>query len=265
MKYKYNNEWNTITTDGAPGKDGAPGLNGTPGEDGKSAYEYAKEGGYTGTEAEFIEKLAEEIVIPDVSGFMNKTNPTGTGSFSLNRKAGTLVGSNSAAEGYNCTASGRYSHAEGYGARATGEASHAEGQGSEASGSRSHAEGYNCTASGIHSHAECYKTEASGICSHAEGAGNKAASSYQHVQGKYNVGDPNDTYAHIVGNGASDTNRSNAHTLDWSGNGWFAGDIYVGGTGQNDEAAEKLATLSEVKALISEAMAAMPNAEDMSF
>lgn len=33
---------------------------GTPGADGKSAYAYAVEGGYTGTEAEFAEKLAQE-------------------------------------------------------------------------------------------------------------------------------------------------------------------------------------------------------------
>lgn len=31
------------------------------GEDGKSAYQYAQDGGYTGTEAEFAEKLAAEI------------------------------------------------------------------------------------------------------------------------------------------------------------------------------------------------------------
>lgn len=43
--------------DGAPGKDGADGQ---PGADGKSAYQYAKDGGYTGTEAEFTEKLAQE-------------------------------------------------------------------------------------------------------------------------------------------------------------------------------------------------------------
>ena len=30
------------------------------GEDGKSAYQYAQDGGYTGTEAEFAEKLAAE-------------------------------------------------------------------------------------------------------------------------------------------------------------------------------------------------------------
>ena len=34
---------------------------GTPGADGKSAYQYAVEGGYTGTETEFAKKLATEI------------------------------------------------------------------------------------------------------------------------------------------------------------------------------------------------------------
>ena len=34
---------------------------GAKGGDGKSAYEYAKDGGYTGTEAEFAEKLAQKI------------------------------------------------------------------------------------------------------------------------------------------------------------------------------------------------------------
>lgn len=36
------------------------GEKGDPGKDGKSAYDFAKDGGYTGTEAEFAEKLASE-------------------------------------------------------------------------------------------------------------------------------------------------------------------------------------------------------------
>lgn len=31
-------------------------------------------------------------------------------------------------------------------------------------------------------------------------------------------------YAHIVGNGVNGA-RSNAYTLDWDGNAWFAGDV----------------------------------------
>ena len=42
-------------------------------------------------------------------------------------------------------------------------------------------------------------------------------------------------YAHIVGNGTSDTARSNAHTLDWNGVGWFQGGLQVGGTAQDGE------------------------------
>ena len=36
-------------------------FDGAPGADGKSAYQYAQDGGYTGTEAEFAEKLAQEL------------------------------------------------------------------------------------------------------------------------------------------------------------------------------------------------------------
>lgn len=42
-----------------------PVQGGTSGEDGKSAYAYAQDAGYTGTEAEFAAKLAEEYPPPD--------------------------------------------------------------------------------------------------------------------------------------------------------------------------------------------------------
>lgn len=45
---------------GPQGPQGEVGADGQPGTDGKSAYQYAQEGGYTGTETEFAEKLAEE-------------------------------------------------------------------------------------------------------------------------------------------------------------------------------------------------------------
>ena len=44
-------------TNGAKGDKGDTGTNGTNGTNGKSAYEYAVEGGFTGTEADFITKL----------------------------------------------------------------------------------------------------------------------------------------------------------------------------------------------------------------
>lgn len=46
---------------GETGPQGEKGETGSKGADGKSAYQYAKEGGYTGTETEFNQKLAKEI------------------------------------------------------------------------------------------------------------------------------------------------------------------------------------------------------------
>lgn len=60
-----NGHWWIGTTDTgvqAQGEDGAPGTPGTPGipgADGKSAYESAQDGGYTGTETQFNADLAE--------------------------------------------------------------------------------------------------------------------------------------------------------------------------------------------------------------
>jgi len=281
---------------------------------------------------------------------MNATNPVGTGSFSMNRKSGTAIGTRSFAEGHDTTASGNYSHAEGSGTIALGLRSHAEGNSrtesvtltgaanvktytfSSASsirigniinygdiyakatsidttnktvtlnktlsadtalssagakiiygiavGLNSHSEGNSTTAGGTDSHAECYNTIASGDNSHAEGSttiasgssshaegsttiasgyyshaegyGTTAQSKSQHVQGEYNIVDTSDSvglrgkYAHIVGNGSAEDARSNAHTLDWNGNGWFAGQLKVGGTGQDDTAAKTVATLNDI-------------------
>ena len=125
---------------------------------------------------------------------------------------------------------GTGSSAIGYDVEASGYASHAEGSKTTASGDYSHAEGSTTTASGVNSHAEGDYTTASGASSHAEGYGSKASSQFQHVQGKYNIEDKDRKYAHIVGNGAGDAKRSNAHTLDWKGNGWYAGKLSQEGT-----------------------------------
>ena len=150
---------------------------------------------------------------------MNATNPVGTGSFSMGRKANTVVGNKSHAEGNDTTASGQCSHAEGYNTTASGYGSHAEGN--------------NTTASGYDSHAEGFRTTSSGDYSHAEGNNTTASSQYSHVQGKYNVVDSSSKYAHIVGNGEDISNRSNAHTLDWNGVPWFKGRPQFGGTAQD--------------------------------
>ena len=100
---------------------------------------------------------------------MDKDNPVGTGSFSMGRKAGSLVGNKSHAEGNDTTASGVSSHAEGVYTTASGSQSHAEGKSTTALGNNSHAEGYYTTASGNYSHAEGFSTTALGVNSHAEG------------------------------------------------------------------------------------------------
>ena len=87
---------------------------------------------------------------------MDKNNPVGIGSFSMNRKADTVIGNFSHAEGNKTTASGHFSHAEGNKTTASGYSSHAEGNETTASGHSSHAEGFRTTASGNYSHIEGY-------------------------------------------------------------------------------------------------------------
>ena len=211
---------------------------------------------------------------------MDKINPTGTGSFSMNRKPSTVVGIDSHtegnwttasginshaegnnttaseysahAEGQNTTARGQYSHAEGNSTNifssvvtitnpttedivtvwtskkfsvAKGSSSHVEGNNNLALGNYSHAEGNETIARGYSSHAEGDQTTASGGSSHAEGSHTRASGDFSHVQGKFNIEDTSNKYADIIGNGTSDTARSNAATVDWEGNAWFAGTV----------------------------------------
>ena len=65
--------------------------------------------------------------VSDVTGAAPKASPSFSGSISLGRKAGTVIGSNSVAEGTNVEASGVNAHAEGSGCAACGDNSHAEG------------------------------------------------------------------------------------------------------------------------------------------
>lgn len=57
---------------GEQGPQGIQGDTGQAGADGKSAYQYAVEGGFTGTEAEFAEKLAQKPLV----GTTNDITPT---------------------------------------------------------------------------------------------------------------------------------------------------------------------------------------------
>ena len=157
---------------------------------------------------------AKEAASHSPEGYAPKDSPVFTGSISLGRMEGTDVGDRSFAVGMDVTASGDYSHAEGSSCQAVGSKSHAEGGGTMAYGKQSHTEGE--------------YTLAEGENSHAEGEHTAAFSKNQHVQGRYNIGDDEGKYAHIVGNGYMGDGRvhgSNAHTLDWDGNAWFAGTV----------------------------------------
>ena len=154
---------------------------------------------------------AIDEVVGNMSDKMDKVNPTGSGALSMNRKSSTTVGTNSTTVGENNTASHDNTFASGYMTTASGSEAVAFGTLTTASGDGSLAEGSN--------------TIASGLLSHAEGIYTKASSKYQHVSGKYNVEDANDTYAEIIGNGSSENARSNARTLDWSGNETLQGDL----------------------------------------
>lgn len=171
----------------------------------------------------------------DLTGKPEPIGRQGRGSGSVEFNEGTANGDLSHAVGMG-VAVGYCSHAEGNLAEAHGFYSHAEGCSTYTSGDCAHAEGYGTAALGEAAHAEGASARAESDYSHAEGNGTKALSTCQHAQGRYNAEDAGGTYAHIVGNGTSGNNRSNAHTLDWDGNGWYAGTLYVGGTSQADGA-----------------------------
>lgn len=138
----------------------------------------------------------------------------------FNGLSNTASGAFSHAEGASSTASGDFSHAEGSSSTASGGWSHAEGYYTIASESCSHAEGNASKALAENSHAEGLNTKASGKCSHVEGLNTEASGDYSHVMGKWNIGDPNSTYAFIIGNGTASA-RSNAFAVDWGGGIWI--------------------------------------------
>ena len=98
------------------------------------------------------------------------------------------------------------------------------------------AEGYGTKANGNYSHAQGQNTQAQGFVSHAQGIGTIASSSYQTALGKYNTTETN--YAVMLGNGTADNDRSNAATIDWSGNVEISGKL-------NDEALVSQETLNK--------------------
>lgn len=158
-----------------------------------------------------------------------------TGYITAGKKDGTTLGPNATAEGGSATASGSCSHAEGWSTTASGYNTHAEGNETIASDNNSHAEGFKTTASGNSSHAEGSRTTASGSQSHAEGRETTASGRYSHAGGectiaeawaqtaigrfnvKTNAGANGVSDFFIIGNGSSDTARSNAFRVTANG------------------------------------------------
>jgi len=124
--------------------------------------------------------------------------------------------------GNNTTASDMFAHAEGQYTTASGNSSHSEGLSTKASGGRAHAEGHETKASGEAAHAEGYYTTASGNYSHAGGY-YTTANNLQTVIGKYNTsytgGSETGTSgsAFIIGNGTSNSARSNCFRVQYNG------------------------------------------------
>ena len=202
------------------------------------------------TETSELTNNSGYITLADVQDvFVNKTGDEMTGSL---KTPELTIGHR------NTSTYGEYSLTNGRNNIASGVNSHAEGAGTEAIGDNSHAEGYGAEAVGYYSHAEGFETLANGMSSHAEGEGTTATRRSQHTEGEYNIYDEvgssntRGTYINIVGNGTDNSNRSNAHTLDWEGNAWYAGDVYVGSqSGTNkDEGSQRLATEAEVNSVI---------------
>lgn len=167
----------------------------------------------------------------------------GDTTINVGRKASTIVGSCSVAEGSNTTASGTCSHAENAETTASGDFSHAEGLQTTAAQSYTHAEGYNTSSNAPAAHAEGVSSIAAGQASHAEGQGTQAVgnnshsggygansfnnSSFSHgiytiankdgeiAFGKYNKS--NDDTVFSVGDGTSDSARHNAFEITTKG------------------------------------------------
>ena len=134
-------------------------------------------------------------------------------------------GITSFASGESTTASGGNSHTEGYRTIASGLSSHAEGEHTEATGDLAHAEGYYTDATGTWSHAEGNASKATGQASHASNLNTIADQQAQTAVGSYNTAN-NVGNLFVVGNGNYNA-RSDAFTVDWSGNVEAAGSITV--------------------------------------
>ena len=215
--------------------------------------------------SEFNQKA--DLINPEFSGHIILGNGTATGQNSLAIGTDSWAsGDNSLANGNHAIAHGYSSHSEGDYTEATGYAGHAEGYHTLATGFAGHAEGDYTTAEGRGSHAEGFHTTASAPYMHSSGEYNIDPASgiepwnknttyftgdrvsygiYGAIAVFESLQDNNTNHTPIsplywsliterdygvletVGNGTAENARSNARMLDWDGNEYLAGDIYV--------------------------------------
>ena len=150
-------------------------------------------------------------------GYGSGTGASGTSTapyYTLGKRAeGSTVGNYSVAFGVDNTASGMGSYAEGTGNEASGRRAHVEGEYNLASGQSAHCEGASCEARGNFSHAQNYQTVAD--------------QANQTAIGKFNtVNNTGNLFA--VGNGTGSSARSDAFTVDTSGNAVVKGALTAG-------------------------------------
>ena len=160
------------------------------------------------------------------------------GSFAIGLET-AASGMASFAQGYGSHAAGSYAVATGLSTEA-GYAALSGGERSKAAGNFSMAMGLSATTTGKHSMALGHltnangesaiamnsRTTANGKYSTAMGRNTIASGQSQLVIGKHNIDDVDSDYAFIIGMGSS-TNKQNAFTVDWNGNGEFNNEVYA--------------------------------------
>lgn len=193
--------------------------------------------------------MLPQSVRDEIDGKLNKNNPSGTGYFEMNPwydmdgyveytrgKESFNVGHRGAARGdYSANIGGGYANGDNsisiMGARAIADSSIAIGYNATTDGTN---EGIT-DASGKYAVAIGENAATSALNAVAIGYGVKAASAKQVAMGHYNIVDAVKKYLFILGNGAEGSAHSNAFAVTPTGDGWFAGDVYVGSTSGKDK------------------------------
>ena len=247
----------------AYGLKGDPGTTFTPSVSEEGVISWTNDGGKENpTPVNIKGPKGDQGDTPDISGKADKADTVLETTLSRGRKANTTVGTGSIAFGYNVEASGSQSQAFGNATKASGSYARSEGSETIASGPYSTAEGYRSVARSTASHAEGIMSTANGSAAHSEGSNSKADGSAshsggtgtvashrsQHSFGEYNITDQSTapatdrgTYIEIVGNGTGNNARSNARTLDWSGNEELAGDLTINKGSTNESSMSDVA------------------------